>query len=104
MVEDIRAKILRREYEFSKHVVDQSIIRNVSVAEVQEAISTRSEVIEDYPDDKYGPGCLILGFTKAGRALHLQCSYPGRPLVKIITLYDPDPELWMDFRSRKRKE
>lgn len=104
MVEDIRAKILRREYEFSKHVVDQSIIRNVSVAEVQEAISTRSEVIEDYPDDKYGPGCLILGFTKAGRALHLQCSYPGRPLVKIITLYGPDPELWIDFRSRKRKE
>lgn len=71
------------------------------MAELEEAIASRSEVIEDYPDGKYGPSCLILGFTKAGRPLHVQCSYPIRPLVKIITLYEPDPELWIDFRVRK---
>ena len=59
--------------------------------EVEEAIASRSEVIEDYPNDKYGPSCLVLGYTKAGRPLHVQCSYPSRPLVKIITLYEPDP-------------
>jgi hypothetical protein len=101
MLEGIRSKILRREYEFSKHAVDQSIVRNITVTEVQEAISERSEVIEDYPNDKYGPTCLILGFTKAGRALHLQCSYPSRPVVKIITLYEPNPDLWIDFRTRR---
>ncbi len=101
MLDQIRRKILARRYEFSKHAVDQSIIRNVSVAEVEEAISGRSEVIEDYPEDKYGPSCLILGYTKSGRPLHLQCSYPSRPLLKIITLYEPDPEQWVDFRTRK---
>jgi hypothetical protein len=101
MLEEIRNKILRRQYEFSKHAVDQSIIRDISVAEVEDAITGKSEVIEDYPDDKYGPSCLILGFTKVGRPLHLQCSYPDRPLIKIITLYEPDPELWVDFRNRK---
>ncbi len=60
------------------------------------------EIIEDYPDDKYGPSCLVLGFTVAGRPLHVQCSYPSRPLVKIITLYEPDSGLWIDFRERRR--
>jgi len=102
MLEEIRSKILRRQYEFSKHAVDQSIIRDISVAEVEEAISGRCEIIEDYPDDKYGPSCLILGFTKAGRPFHLQCSYPSRPLIKIITIYEPDPDLWVNFRVRKK--
>jgi len=102
MLEDIRVKILSRQFEFSKHAVDQSIIRDIAVAEVEQAISSRCEVIEDPQDDnKYGPSCLILGFTEAGRPLHIQCSYPSRPLIKIITLYQPDPNLWIDHRIRK---
>jgi hypothetical protein len=101
LLNEIQAKILRREYEFSRHAVDQSIIRDISVAEVEEAMTTRAEVIEVYRENKYGPSCLILGFTKDGRAIHLQCSYPSRPIVKIITLYEPDPDLWEDFRTRK---
>ena len=101
MLADIRVKILSRQFEFSKHAVDQSIIRDIAVAEVEQAISSRCEVIEDYPDDKYGPSCLILGVTNAGRPLHIQCSYPSRPLIKIITLYQPDPELWIDNRIRR---
>jgi hypothetical protein len=88
-------------FEFSKHAVDQSIIRDTSVAEVEDAITGKSEVIKDCPGDKYGPSCLILGFTKVGRLLHLQCSYPDCPLIKIITLYEPDLESWVDFRIRK---
>jgi len=102
LLDEIRGKILKRQYEFSKHAVDQSIIRNISVPEVEEAIEGRSEVIEDYPEDKYGPSCLILGFTRKGRPLHIQCSYPSRPIVKIITLYEPDPDVWIDFRIRKK--
>jgi len=104
ILEEIQNKMLRRQYEFSKHAVDQSIIRDISVVEVEEAVSGRSEVVEDYPDDKYGPSCLILGFTKAGRPLHLQCSYPSRPLIKVITFYEPDPDLWVDFRIRKQNQ
>jgi len=101
LIQEIREKIKERLYEFSKHAVDQSIIRDISVAELEEAIANRSEVIEDYPEDKYGPSCLILGYTKSGRPLHVQCSYPSRPHIKIITLYQPDPDLWIDFRVRK---
>ena len=100
MIEQIRAKIQAGQFEFSKHAVDRSILRVVSVQEMHEAVAN-GEIIEDYPDDKYGPSCLILGFTQAGRPLHIQCSYPSRPLVKIITLYEPDPVQWIDFRVRR---
>lgn len=101
LLDEIQAKMFRRQYEFSKHAVDQSIIRDISVTEVEEAIAGNAKVIEDYPDDKYGPSCLILGFTRAGRPLHVQCSYPSRPLIKVITVYEPDPNLWVDFRIRR---
>lgn len=100
IIEQIRDKITRNQYEFSQHAVDQSILRIIKVQELREAI-TNCEMIEDYPDDKYGPSCLLLGFTAAHRPLHIQCSYPSRPLVKIITLYEPDPKLWINFRIRR---
>jgi hypothetical protein len=100
MIEEIRKKIAQDLFEFSQHAVDQSILRCVSVQELREAID-HGQVIEDYPHDKYGPSCLIFGFTRTGRPLHIQCSYPSRPLVKIVTLYQPDPERWIEFKIRK---
>ena len=101
LIADIRNMIATRQYEFSKHALDQSIMRGICVSELEEAISNQSEVIEDYPDGKYGPSCLVLGFTFNGRPLHIHCSYPSRPLIKIVTLYEPDPGLWFDNRIRK---
>ena len=100
LIDEIREKIEVEQFEFSKHAVDQSITRRISVHEVREVFGD-AEVIEDYPDDKYGPSCLILGKTGEGRPLHIQCSYPSRSLIKIITLYEPDPDLWIDFRIRR---
>lgn len=100
LAEDIRAKVAAGAFEFSQHALDQGIRRHISVAELREEISS-CEVIEDYPADGYGPSCLVLGLTASGRPLHVQCSYPSRPLVKIITLYEPDPDRWEDDRFRR---
>ena len=100
-LDEIRLKFKKRQFEFSKHAFDQSIIRDITVAEIEEAVNNQSEVVEDYPDDKYGPSCLILGFTDDERPLHVQCSYSDRDLVKIITVYHPNPRLWKDLRIRK---
>ena len=97
----IVAKIKNKKYEFSRHALDQSIIRDISVPEIEQAILENAVIIEDYPDDKYGPSCLILGYTKSGRALHIQCGYSDHFLMKIITLYQPDPEFWVDDKIRK---
>lgn len=101
MLDEIRQKLVRREYEFSKHAVDQSIVRGITVSEIEGAVANQAEIIEDYPDDKYGPSCLILAITPGGRPLHLQTSYPSRALLKIVTVYEPNPELWVNLRRRK---
>lgn len=103
MIDEIRAKVADGLFEFSKHAVDQSLLRRISVQELREAIEA-GEIIKDYPNDKYGPSCLIFGLTTQSRALHVQCSYPSRPLLKIITLYEPDANLWIDFKVRKPQD
>lgn len=101
MIKDIQSKVQQGQFEFSKHAVDQSILRRISVKEMREAIAS-SQVIEDYPDDKYGPSCLVFGLTETNRPLHIQCSHPSRPLIKIITLYEPGPDEWVDFKVRRK--
>lgn len=101
LIGDIRQKIADNQFEFSKHALDQSIIRRVRIQEIKEAIA-QGQVIEDYPEDKYGPSCLICGFTQADKPLHIQCSYPSRPLVKVITVYEPDPSLWNNNFTERR--
>ena len=98
----LQAKVRNGQFEFSHHATDQSIIRGISVQDVRGAIS-ECELIEDYPDDKYGPSCLVLGFTESGKPLHIHCSHPSRPLIKIITLYEPDPAKWIDFKARREQ-
>jgi len=99
-IDEIRGKFASARFEFSQHAVDQSILRKVSVEELLEAVAS-AQIIEDYPDDKYGPSCLLYGVTADGRPLHIQCSYPTRRLIKIITLYEPDPARWIDFSTRR---
>ena len=100
MIDEIRRRVAGGDFEFSQHAVDQAIIRHISVQELREAIA-RGDIIEVYPEDKYGPSCLIFGMTSNGRPLHVQCSDPSRPIVKIITVYEPDPTLWIEFRVRR---
>ena len=101
MIDAIRRKVHYGHYEFSKHAVDQSILRNISLGEFIQSVENGT-IIEDYPDDKYGPSCLILGFTNAGRPIHVQCTHSSRQILKIITLYEPDENLWIDFRKRRQ--
>lgn len=101
-IDEIRSKVGMELFEFSKHAADQMISRYIQVREVRQALAN-GQIIEDYPEDKYGPSCLVLGFTDSRRPLHIQCSYPSRPVMKIITLYEPDPNLWIDFRTRRNR-
>ena len=102
-INKIMAKIKAKQYEFSKHALDQSIIRGIRVSDIDYAFSVLPQLVEDYPDDKYGPSCLLLGYTIENKAMHIQCSYPERELIKIITLYYPDTTIWVNDRIRKVK-
>ncbi len=95
----IQEQVRNGAYYWRKHAIRRSIERDVAEEEVVEVLLT-GEIIEEYPEDKYGPSCLIYGRTQVGRPLHVQCSLP--PTVWLITVYEPDPKEWSSGKIRKR--
>jgi hypothetical protein len=86
-------------YRYTIHGAQQRIARRIFGTEVEEAIAS-GEIIEDYPQHHYGPAALILGRTSQNKPLHVLCSV--RPIVDIITVYEPSPNEWQaDFKTRR---
>ena len=96
-IQGIQAKINAGDYRFSYHAITRMIERRIERTEIEEVIR-QGLIIEEYPDDKYAPSCLIYGQTSSRRMLHVQASMP--PKVVIITTYEPDPNEWIDGQVR----
>jgi hypothetical protein len=99
-LEEVRSQLSAGEFDFSRHALKRVVERNISDQEIRQA-GVQANVIEDYPDDKYSPSCLLLGFTQTGRPLHIQVSLAETELVKIITIYEPDPNEWINSSQRR---
>ncbi len=63
IIEPIQDKISKAEYRVSDHAVMQMIKRSITRLEIEDAVQ-KGEIIEEYPDDKYSPSCLIYGKTE----------------------------------------
>ena len=60
------------------------------------------EIIEQYPDDKPYPSCLIYGQTFGHDPVHSVWAFnENNQWAVLITVYRPDPELWINFRKRR---
>ena len=63
----------------------------------------QGEVIEEYPNDKPYPSCLVYGRTPRAEPVHTVWAYnEENRWVVLVTVYRPDPERWIDFRRRRR--
>ena len=99
-LEEVRSQLSTGEFEFSRHGLKRVVERNIGDQEIRQA-GIQANIIEDYPDDKCSPSCLLPGFTKTGRPLHVQVSLAETELVKIITIYEPDPSEWINYSQRR---
>lgn len=97
-INSIIDKIKNGDFRFSLHAIEMTIKRGIDEEEVEEAI-INGEIIEEYPEDKYSPSCLVYGKTNRGRNLHVLCSIP--PKVVIVTTYEPDSAEWIDCKLRR---
>ncbi len=59
------------------------------------------QVLENYPEHRRGPCCLIGGTANDERPLHVVCTTVRRPLI-IITVYEPKPPQWTTPETRER--
>ena len=75
--------------------------RAVSVSEVAEILET-GETIARYGRDRPYPSRLVLGWSGT-RPLHVVAAdAPDSDLTIVITVYQPEPELWSpDLRTRQ---
>ncbi|TYQ29221.1 DUF4258 domain-containing protein [Pseudanabaena sp. UWO311] len=101
IIEDIQRKITSDQFELSENTVHQLNSRQIELNEIIEAIAN-GQIIEDYPNDNDEPSYLICGLTSAGRTIHVQCSYPSSPLIKIMAVYEPDSQEWNSDFTIKR--
>ena len=99
-LDEVRKELSVGEFEFSRHAFKRVVERSIADQEIRDA-GAQATVIEDYPDDKYSHSCLLLGFTQIRRPLHIQVSLAETDLVKIITIYEPDPNDWVDYTTRR---
>lgn len=87
---------------FSGHAVKQMFHRKISRDEVK-AVLDHGEVIAEYPDDRPYPSYLMLGMVDQ-RPIHAVVAKDAEmQTVYVVTVYEPDVELWQaDFKTRKK--
>lgn len=61
----------------------------------------KGTVVENYPDHKRGPCCLVYGQNHTGRNLHVVCT-TSLDLAIIITVYEPKLPKWKDPFTREK--
>ena len=77
--------------------------RGINGIDVREVL-TSGEVIESYPDDTPYPSRLVLGW-RGSRPIHVVAAENAdADETIVITVYEPDTELWeAGFRRRRER-
>ena len=87
----------------TEHARAEAIEDDLTTGEVAESIR-QSEILRQYPDDRPHPSCLIYSRNHHQEPLHSVWGYnetAGRAI--LITVYRPDPNLWINWRIRKKR-
>ncbi len=101
-VDSIRGAIQRSHVRISDHADEEAEADELTFDEIYYSV-LRGEIIEDYPDDKPYPSCLIYGMTFSGDPVHSVWAYNNEnQWAVLVTVYRPDPDLWINWRERKR--
>ena len=97
---NIRNHVAKREIEWTLHCLNRINQRNISVFDIKEAIKN-GRIIEYYYDDYPYPSCLILGYDKNNKAIHIVCGL-SNDLVYMITAYYPNENEWESNMEKRR--
>jgi hypothetical protein len=85
----------------SRHSLDEAANDDLFLGEIYDSVVRSGEVIEDYPNSYPTPACLVLGFNTMDDPIHSVWSYDQvRESAKLITVYRPAPDRWMNWRMR----
>jgi hypothetical protein len=89
----MRAQVEREDVRLTLHAQQEMAEEMIYLDDLYHAVTTGS-IIENYPDHRRGACCLLWGFDRAGRDIHVVCT-TEQPLLVIITAYLPKPPKWL---------
>jgi len=102
-IENIINAIRNSRVRITDHADEEAFNDSLTYEEIYSSVM-QGEVIEDYPDDKPYPSCLILGRNFSGEPIHSVWAYnPENRWTVLITVYRPDPDRWIDWKERVQK-
>ena len=104
-----RLAVIRERMEHGNYIVsfthtEKLRERKIGAEDIEETIRNGA-IIEDYPDDNPYPSCLIYGNTFSQEPVHSVWAYNQKNRwAVVITVYRPDPQRWIDWRTRRPKD
>lgn len=99
VLEQIRAQAVAENIRITQHAQQEMAEEDISLDEVFEAISS-GEILENYPKHRRGACCLLNGFSRNNRPLHIVCT-TTRSVLIIITVYEPKLLKWVTPTQRR---
>lgn len=97
----IRSLVEAEQVRVTQHAQQEMVEGEIQIDEVLEARRS-GRVLESYPEHRRGPCCLVHGLTRSGRERHLVCA-TARPVLIVITVYEPCPPKWVTATRRRPK-
>ena len=102
-IEHILNSIWDHRLKITDHADEEAIDDDLTYDEIYFS-TIYGEIIEDYPNDKPYPSCLIFGRNFAGEPIHTVWAYNAEvKWAVLITVYRPDPVRWVDWKVRVKK-
>jgi len=102
-IDDLVESINENRLRITDHADEEMLADQLSLDDVFASV-LRGEIIEDYPDDRPYPSCLIFGRVPGGDPVHSVWAFNEETRwAVLITVYRPDPERWVDWRHRRRE-
>lgn len=78
--------------------------RNILADEVKKVLMS-GEIIENYPEDRPLPSCLVLGYASNQRPIHTVVAVDERePMLWVITVYIPSVDEWDEGFNRRKAQ
>ena len=99
VVARIRTQAQEKQIRITQHAHQEMAEEDIALDEVEQAIAD-AMILEKYPNHRRGACCLLYGTTHGGRPLHIVCT-TARPMLIIITVYEPKPPKWLSPSQRR---
>ena len=89
------------EFRVTIHAHQEMVEEYISLDEIREVLLDAT-FVENYPEHRRGPCCLICKQTSRAKYVHVVCTTTLERAI-IITVYEPRPPKWVTPFQRGRK-